>query len=49
MAGGWQRVRSRLRRRPGYAVLAALLVAAAASGCAAGDDSGTAARSAKAR
>ncbi|MFB8212610.1 polysaccharide deacetylase family protein [Streptomyces sp. NPDC056010] len=49
VTGGRQRVRSRLRRRPGYAVLAALLVAAAASGCAAGDDSGTAARSAKAQ
>ncbi|WP_405901664.1 polysaccharide deacetylase family protein [Streptomyces sp. NBC_00727] len=51
MTGGRQRARrgrGHLRRRPGYAVLAALLVAAAASGCAAGDgDPGAAARSAK--
>ncbi|MGZ2358746.1 polysaccharide deacetylase family protein [Streptomyces sp. 372A] len=47
VTGGRQRARGRLRRRPGYAVLAALLVAAAASGCAAGDDDAGAARSAK--
>ncbi|SEC80936.1 Peptidoglycan/xylan/chitin deacetylase, PgdA/CDA1 family [Streptomyces sp. 2131.1] len=47
VTGGRQRVRARLRRRPGYAVLAALLVAAAASGCAAGGDADSAARSAK--
>ncbi|MEU2245914.1 polysaccharide deacetylase family protein [Streptomyces sp. NPDC019224] len=50
MTGGWQRVRrgrGRPRRRPGCAVLAALLVAAAASGCAAGDGDPGAARGAK--
>ncbi|MEW2177732.1 polysaccharide deacetylase family protein [Streptomyces sp. NPDC005406] len=34
--GGRERGQGHLRRRPGYAVLAALLVAAAGSGCAAG-------------
>ncbi|MEU2022785.1 polysaccharide deacetylase family protein [Streptomyces sp. NPDC016469] len=47
VTGGRQRVRGRLRRGPGYAVAAALLVAAAASGCAAGDEDAGAARSAK--
>ncbi|MFD5789010.1 polysaccharide deacetylase family protein [Streptomyces sp. NPDC127037] len=42
-----RRGRGHLRRRPGYAVLAALLVAAAASGCAAGDGDQAAVRSAK--
>lgn len=39
--GGTGRGRGYLRRRPGYAVLAALLVAAVGSGCAAGTDSRT--------
>ncbi|MFJ4853874.1 polysaccharide deacetylase family protein [Streptomyces sp. NPDC088730] len=39
--GGTGRGRRYLRRRPGYAVLAALLVAAVGSGCAAGTDSRT--------
>ncbi|WP_405760938.1 MULTISPECIES: polysaccharide deacetylase family protein [unclassified Streptomyces] len=50
VTGGRQRVRrgrGHLRRRPGYAVLAALLVAAAASGCAAGDGGRDAAAGAK--
>ncbi|MEV7399520.1 polysaccharide deacetylase family protein [Streptomyces sp. NPDC091267] len=38
---GAGRGRGHLRRRPGYAVLAALLVAAVGSGCAAGTDSRT--------
>ncbi|WP_145765121.1 polysaccharide deacetylase family protein [Streptomyces brevispora] len=40
--GGTGRGRGYLRRRPGHAVLAALLVAAVGSGCAAGTDSHTA-------